>query len=647
MSIGAGVGNPAAFTMLEVQCQRTRSSVSRIFNQSDFIRLQLVQNIAGVKTVLDRKVVSTTAWGGVFDTTQKPRLRDAYDGTTPATNYIEVSINGIVVAQLSPRNSDIPNTSGLDYSGAFTRRVCLVFNGNSDGTNKPCRAAGGRIIRRPQTTGQIPNAGRSDILAFVAGEIWGATRGESTTLAKFDKTANAGTVPTNDGLLGNYVQAIARLITWPNESGVDTTRTRVLALDGSAASVAAHILADSVTQKVHKWDPGAHNTEVRGCELIANFGFRVFLAAPPGNKGMWYVSASRDTGSRKACENFDLSDAGLTAAERAFSGTSPGVGIPADSIVAVAEVPTDDTREAVSLRLLMFCSRSIYMLDGDPGTGGKVVPISNSAGIVDRSAWCYDNRGNVWWVGNGGLHAMPRGTREYTKTDGRRLPDFFDYTDTKNFQIVLAFRASDNTIRVYLVPRPGTTGVNGKALVYDIENEAFWPDEYPTGHGPSSVVEITGQNPQDRSLLLCGVDGFVRELSDTATSDDGDPIDSWIKLTPMQEEGGSKESIATGVTAVGSAGTGLLNWLWYGAESPEECVNLEIGRYVNGVLTGQQAPDASGVFFSTHAGRQEWADMRVSAGAHMLVLRQHSASQWWAIDDLSAQIGPAGNRRTQ
>ena len=79
-------GSPAAFKMLEVQVQRTRSTVSRLFNQADFVRLQLVQNIAGVKTVLDRKVVSTTAWGGPFDTTQKPRLRDAYDGSTAATS---------------------------------------------------------------------------------------------------------------------------------------------------------------------------------------------------------------------------------------------------------------------------------------------------------------------------------------------------------------------------------------------------------------------------------------------------------------------------------------------------------------------------------------------------------------------------------
>jgi len=640
-------GSPAAFKMLEVQVQRTRSTVSRLFNQADFVRLQLVQNIAGVKTVLDRKVVSTTAWGGPFDTTQKPRLRDAYDGSTASTNYIEVSVNGIVVAQLSPKNSDIANSSGLDYSGAFTRRVCLVLNGNSDGTSKACRAAGGRIIRRPQTTGQIPNAGRADIIAFVAGEVWGATRGETDTLVKFAKTANAGTVPTNDGLLGNYVQAIARIVTWPNEAGTDKTRNRVLALDGSTASAVAHMLVDTIDQKVHKWDPGAYNSEVRGCELLANFGFRTLLAAPPGNKSMWYVSASKDTGSRRACENFDLSDAGLTAAERAFSGNSPGVGTPADSIIAVAEVPTDDTREAVSLRLLMFCSRSIYMLDGDPAAGGKVVPISTSTGIVDRTAWCYDNRGNVWWVGNGGLHAMPRGSREYAKTDGRRLPDFFDYTDTKNYQVVLAFRASDTTIRVYLVPRPGTSNLRGKALAYDIENEAFWPDEYPAGHGPSAVIEITGQNPQDRSLLLCGTDGFIRELSDAATSDDGEPIDSWIKFAPMQLEEGAVEGLASEVCAVGSKGSGILNWLWFGSESPEEALDIDIGEYVDGVLTGQQTPDASGVFFSTHAGRQEWADVRVTAGAHMLVLRQRSATEWWALGSgMQVRMDPAGDRRT-
>lgn len=111
-SPAGGAGDVSAFSCLEVQFQRTRDSVTRLFDQGDYIRVSLIGNELGVRTLLDTKVFDTTAWGGPFDTTQKPLVRDNYDGSTAATNYITVHTNGIEVARLSPVNSETSRGRG-------------------------------------------------------------------------------------------------------------------------------------------------------------------------------------------------------------------------------------------------------------------------------------------------------------------------------------------------------------------------------------------------------------------------------------------------------------------------------------------------------------------------------------------------------
>ena len=125
---GAGLGLPGAVTMLEVQVQRVRNAMSRLFNQSDLMRVILVQNIAGIKTILDSKLLNTTNYGGWFSTVQALEVQDAYDGVTAALDMVKVYINSVLAATLSPTNSNVANTSGLDYSGAFTARTGLVLS---------------------------------------------------------------------------------------------------------------------------------------------------------------------------------------------------------------------------------------------------------------------------------------------------------------------------------------------------------------------------------------------------------------------------------------------------------------------------------------------------------------------------------------
>lgn len=647
---GAGANNPGNVKMLEVQIQRVRNAMSRLFNQSDLARVVLVQNIAGVKTVLDKKLLNTTDYGGWFSTVQAIEIQDAYDGSTAALDLIKVYINGILAVTLSPTNSNVANTSGIDYAGPFTARTGLVFNGNSDGTAKPCRSYGGRLVKQPGSGFQAPSVGRPDVIIFGENVIMSGVQGEDTLLTISTQGGHdVSHLETGQiGLYGPYVQSMTRVVTFEDESSAAVTRRRAFCTDGREADLHCHGLYDPIEHKFYEWNitAGGAATDLLGFSLVANHGPSVLIAAPASNRSLWALSAKADGSGVRYWQDFDpsASVSGVAEADRAVVGTTAGYGLPADEIIALVEVVNDDT----VYETLFMCSRSIWSLRGDPRQGQGLTLVSSSTGILGPNAYCFDNRGNLYWLGAGGLHAMPKGSREYTKRDGQRLPFYFELADVNLRECSLRFRASDNTILVYEAPRQGSAVEDEPALIacYDIEAQEFTVDEFPVHCGPSASLEITGRRPEERDIIVVGNDGFARQYSDTATSDDGDPIDWLVEFAPQDTDAGDTTCMAQLLALEAAAGTGPINMLWYTADTGDDAARLRIGTYNDaGVLVDQDTPDVSGTLFSKRAGRAASVLIKKAAGAHRLVLRQRSADHTVVLERVRASFGPVGMRR--
>lgn len=621
--IGAGVGDPSAVRMLEVQVQRTRDSVARLFDQSDFIRVRLIDNNAGVRTVLDTKTFDTTGWAGAFATIQKVLVRDNQTDDT-----VEVYVNGILVAELD----------SSAYGGADTNRVGLTFNGNSDATNKPCRALGGRIVDRPAQGTQAPGVGRPDFVLFGENAAWSGVLGEDTLLQPYTQGNHDVTnLDTGQvGPLGRYVQAFTKLVEFDDESATEVARNRVFCTDGKEADPKSHLLLDPIERKVYEWniEAGGAVPDLLGFELCCNHGPGVLIAAPPGNKSLWALCAKVDRSGVYSWQNFNPSDGAIaTATDRAIVGTASGQGLPADDIVALVPVPADESR----YETLMFGSRTIWSLRGDPRTDGGLSNISSSTGIFGPRAWCFDNMGNLWWIGNGGLHAMPRGSRSYTKTDGRKLPDWFELADVFRRQVILRYRASDNTIRAYLTPRVGGAdeGEAAKVAVYDIASGEFTKDEYHPDVGPADAVEITGQKPEDRDVVLCGLDGFVYRYSDTARSDAGRPIDVVIDARVVEDPmGGSLLMDMLDVDA--AVGTGPVTLSMYAGPSPVDVMDFDIDA---------DTPALSAVLYENLDGGRQRLALRTQAPAMRFVLRQVSDTETVVIERMRGRFFRTGEAR--
>lgn len=633
---GAGVGDPSAFSMLEVLVQRTRDGVTRLFNESDFIRVGLVSNMAGVRTLLDSVVFATADWAGPFATTMKVLVHDNQNDSPPA-NTVTISHNGVTMAVLDASS----------FAGPDSWRCGLLFNGNSDGTSKPCRAVGGRLVDPPSQGVQTPGIGRPDFVAFGENAVWSGVLGEDQLLTVYAQGNHDNTnLETGQvGLYGRYVQAFTKLVTFDDESSTEATRNRVFATDGREADIHCHVLLDPIERKVYEWDitKGGAATDLLGFKLCCNHGPSVLIAAPETNGSLWALSAKVDRTGVYSWQNFDPSDATIaTVSDRAIVGTASGQGLPADDIIALIPIPSDEAR----YETLLMGSRSIWSLRGDPRVDGGLSNVSASTGILGPSAWCFDNKGNLWWVGNGGLHAMPKGSRSYTKTDGRRMPEWFELADVFRRQLILRYRASDNTILCYLSPRVGgpDEGQPSRVAVYDIEAQEFTPDEYAVDVGPTTVVEITGQKPEDRDVVLCGYDGRIYRYSDTAYSDNGDPIDVVIDTRTVEDaRGGILKCDLLDVVA--AKGTGPVELSWYAAESGVEAQEFEIGEYEGATLAGQDDPYLSSTLFAAKSGGRQQLGLGVAAPAHRVVLRQRSATQTVAIEQLRGQFSRVGEAR--
>jgi hypothetical protein len=449
------------------------------------------------------------------------------------------------------------------------------------------------------------------------------------------------------GLFGRYVSAMTKIITFDDESGNAVTRNRILATDGREADGHCHVTIDPIERKVAEWniEGGGAVPDLLGFELCCNHGPGVLIAAMPGNKSMYALSAKVDkAGPVYYWQNFNPSDAGITTTtDRAVIGSASGQGLPADDIIALVPVPNEDAR----YETLFMCSRSIWSLKGDPRVDGGLTNVSSSTGIFGPQSWCFDNKGNLWWIGNGGLHAMPKGTRTYTKTDGRRLPAYFELADVFRRQVLLRYRASDNTILCYLTPRVGGPDEGQPALVavYDIEAQEFTKDEYDGDVGPTAAVELTGQKPEDRDVALCGLDGFVYRYSDSAYSDNGEPIDVVMDFVSSEEMGGEVTSLMDLIDVEAATGTGAVDLSIYTANSPVEARDFNIGQYVGGVLTNEDTPYIESVLFQNKSGGRERVADRAAGVAYRFVLRQRSASETVVIERLRARFAPVGEAR--
>jgi len=277
-------------------------------------------------------------------------------------------------------------------------------------------------------------------------------------------------------------------------------------------------------------------------------------------------------------------------------------------------------------------ARSLGVLEGDPNYGGQFQIVSNEAGIVGPRAYTFDDRGNLYFIGAGGLYRMLKGAFNPEAVGPRKLRRELEEVDIDINLIQLGYRPSDRTVRIHITPTDGSSA--GVHFVYDTRTEGFFPDQYPIEFGPWAIEQTNGALDIDRNIIIGCNDGYIRRPSDDALSDDGADITSYVEILVPDANHGLFESICQELQFVLAEGGAAIQWFWFTGNSPEE-VRLQTVANNDYVATGV----VNGTGFVPPVG------LRATGSAHKIRLSATTAIDKWALERITAMIALTTNRR--
>jgi hypothetical protein len=254
------------------------------------------------------------------------------------------------------------------------------------------------------------------------------------------------------------------------------------------------------------------------------------------------------------------------------AGNNSDAGLLGDVITALAPY-NDDI-------MLMGGIQSIWLMRGDPANNGQIDNVTHEVGIIGPDAWCLDSQGTMYFFGGGTFFRMaPFGMSSmYQKVLGGmpealsqgRLDRIFGQVDATTHEVMLLWDELLKGVHIYITPFDNMTTVH---YWWDQRTDSFWPEQTFPNCDPTSVLNFKSSNSVARADLLGSRDGYVRQVDNTSSSDDGNPIASMVRLAPMTAGSTHQNSRINRITTVLDSASDPVTVNVYAAQSPEEAVN--------------------------------------------------------------------------
>ena len=302
-------------------------------------------------------------------------------------------------------------------------------------------------------------------------------------------------------------------------SGTETLQQAGIAIGTSWTEPTTGLVATGATAPA-----GATPTN---CFLCANWRGRFVLAGDANNPQNFYMSRV----GVPTDWNYAATDpAAAVAGNLSESGQ---IGEP-----IVALIPyTDDY-------MLIGCTNSLWMLQGDPANGGSIVRVSDQMGLVSPNSWCIDPAGTLYFIARGGLYSV-RPIWEFYQPpqllSGETYDQYFQTIINGSYYISMQWDVDAKYMHIFATPTDGVT--QGTHLIFDQRGGGLWPQQYQINQGPTATVRYAANNivqntsllgGAQRAILLGGWDGFIRQWTTDYMSDDNNAITAYATLGPVK-----------------------------------------------------------------------------------------------------------------
>ena len=279
-------------------------------------------------------------------------------------------------------------------------------------------------------------------------------------------------------------------------------------------------LYDPSTNTVSAWTASAGSLPVDSAgntpRLITTWRGRTVLSGLLEDPQNWFMSKVDSP------TDFDYGPLSITPVQ-AVAGNNSSLGLVGDVITTLIPF-TDDL-------LIMGGDHTIWMMQGDPMDGGRLVPLSNSIGMAWGQPWCQGPNGEVYFFSNMcGVYVLTPGS-PLVRISGA-IDNLLKTVNTGANTIRMAWDDRWQGFHLFVTK---TSGVyRAVHAFYEARAGAWWLDEFANNdHNPLACCTFDGNTSDDRVALIGSWNGYVNFLDPAATTDDGYAIGSSVVVGPF------------------------------------------------------------------------------------------------------------------
>ncbi len=371
-------------------------------------------------------------------------------------------------------------------------------------------------------------------------------------------------------------------------------------------------------------DTSTYGTMPTQPTIVALYRGRLFLSGDSTRPHQWWLTKVGNPWRVKYDSTDQLSG---------VSGGDSDVGEIGD--IVTAGIPYKDDL------LIIGCANSIWVIIGDPTAGGQLAEVSLRTGIWGSQAWCIDDKGNLYFLGNDGLYRLPLavGMPPPENISRLNLPNLISDLDLDKslHRVVLGYDPFNYGITI---TRTLLSDGTNTGYWFDLTTQGFYPENYPASCGVFSAFYYQATDDTYKRFLVGGNDGYIREFDNStendATTSSTDAINSYCAILQKIAQDSEREAKLTSLTAItaggGSGGdTDLVTWSLYRGDNAEEVLNN---------ITSGATAFATGSW--TTVGKQYRVRQRMRGVWMGIKLSDNTASKTWALEKLFGNVEPAG-----
>ncbi len=358
-----------------------------------------------------------------------------------------------------------------------------------------------------------------------------------------------------------------------------------------------------------------------------NYRGRANLTADKDYPHQWYQSRQKNPWDWNYTDN---------DAQAPVAGNDADAGEVGDIIVV--SIPYKDDY------LIHACANTLWYMVGDAASGGSIVELDLTNGILGPRAWCWDNENNLYILGTTGLLKIPAGFGAPENITSLSWPNFIKDLayNSATHRIVMGFDRIRNGIKI-----SKTTLADGSNSCwwYDFRAEGLFPESYPEECGTYCMFYYESVDPTYSGLLEGDFDGYIRASNDDAVDDDigdtNEAIDSYYTLGPIRMGKETREGIVTsllgvpagGITAGSLTKSSDITWKLWTAETADELVEKLLAN-TNPKITGTMKA------LGTIRGARKRREVRgMYAGIR---LGNNTAAETWSLERLQMNFKAGG-----